>query len=401
MKQYNVVNAILTLINPFLGFFSSLFDILKQRDSCIFFAFSLAIIAVYFPIMYDTSNNFYVAYFLQYNPSLLGFSQPYISIPSYLMQNYGIDFYYFIFFNIFFVIYTWSKIVSKFFYNSRLNYTFIFIFIFLVFTFNYRDLLDLNRNIFSYSILFYYIFLIKNKNILSFLIFALLSCWFHSSALIIVVLYLISNLKFDYRLNYFILFSSLGMGVILPNFISNLESILVNIPVFGASLNYYLYGEDFGVQVFSMGTLLKKILNCSIIFLVCVIVNNNIKNYGNDKLQQFILLIGCVSLLFFSFVTFFERFNLAFNFAFIYILSKNISLNAKIAIAFLVFFRSICVYFLIYFPIFLGDYSGVMDNKTKNEMIIKPFYYPTLFLLDIHNNGYSDEVISSSVIWGR
>lgn len=401
MKKYNVVNATLSLINPFLGFFSSLSDILKQRDSCVFFAFSLAIIAVYFPLMYDTSVNFYAAYFLQYNPSLLSFSQPYISIPSYLMQNYGIDFYYFIFFNVFFVAYTWSKIVCKFFYNSKSKYAFIFIFIFLIFTFNYRDLLDLNRNIFSYSILFYYIFLIKNKNILAFLFFSFLSCWFHSSALIVVILYLISNLEFGYRTNYFILFFSLVTGVILPNFIGQLESILVNIPVFGAFLNYYLYGEDFGVQVFSMGTLLKKILNCSIIFLVCVIINNNIKNYGNDKFQQFILLIGCVSLLFFSFVTFFERFNLAFNFAFIYILSKNISLKTKIAIAFLVFFRSICVYFLIYFPIFFGDYSEVMDNKTKNQMILKPFYYPTLFLLDIHNNGYSDEVISSSVIRGR
>ncbi|MDI9694251.1 hypothetical protein QM268_18205, partial [Acinetobacter baumannii] len=92
MKRYNIINFCFTSINPILGFFSSLYSILKLKDASLFFSISLALICIYFPIMYDTSVNFYSAYYSLYSGGADDWLQPYISIPSYLMYNYGVDF---------------------------------------------------------------------------------------------------------------------------------------------------------------------------------------------------------------------------------------------------------------------------------------------------------------------
>ncbi|MFW1839162.1 EpsG family protein [Acinetobacter gyllenbergii] len=401
MKRYNVVNFCFAFINPFLGLISSLYSILRLKDASLYFAFSLALICVYFPIMYDTSVNFYSAHYSLYSGGVDDWLQPYISFPSYLMYNYNIDFYYFIFFNIVFVIYTWTKIVLKIFNNSLINYKSIFVLIFLIFSFNYRDLMDINRNIFSYSIFFYYYFLVDRKSVVKLTIFSFFAILIHSSALILVILYLLSSIRVSKTLNTFLLLTSLVCGYFLPEIVNKITALVEFIPVYGDKISYYLYGDTFGVQDFTFGTALKKLLNCFIIFLVSVCSIRLLdKNKENNRNLQFILLIGFFSLFFFNFVTFFERINLAYNFIFLSVFLYNIRLRYAIAIAFLIFFRSFCMYVLVYFPIFFGDYSAVLvNNHYKNQLMLKPFYYPTLFLLDIHNNGYSDEFISKNSIW--
>ncbi|MEQ1298928.1 hypothetical protein ABLT94_13715, partial [Acinetobacter soli] len=164
MKKYNVINFAIAMINPVFGFFSTLKDIMQGRDASLIFAFCVSLICVYFPLMYDTSSNFYVAYLAaEYSNGFNDWLRPYVTIPSILMNKYHIDFYFFIFFNVIFVVYTWTKIIVKTYEHSEKNYFNAFVFmILLLLTFNYRDLMDLNRNIFSYSFIFYYIFLIKN-----------------------------------------------------------------------------------------------------------------------------------------------------------------------------------------------------------------------------------------------
>ena len=56
------------------------------------------------------------------------------------------------------------------------------------------------------------------------------------------------------------LLSSLMIGVVLSNYIASFESLISKIPLFGSSISFYLYSEKFGVQVFTVGTLLKKYL---------------------------------------------------------------------------------------------------------------------------------------------
>lgn len=346
MKRYNVINFCFTSINPILGLFSSLYSILKMRDASLFFAISVALISIYFPIMYDTSVNFYSAYYSLGSGGAGDWLQPYISVPSYLMYNYNIDFYFFIFFNVVFVVYTWTKIVLKIFKNSVIDYKVIFIFIFLIFSFNYRDLMDLNRNIFSYSIFFYYYFLIDKKNIIKLVFFSLLAVWVHSSALILVILYLLSNIKLGKFLNTFLLIFSLSVGYFLPEIISKATFFIEFIPVYGEKISYYLYGDAFGVQDFTFGTALKKILNCFIIFLVNGYIINSIDKYKNHSQQlQFLLLIGYFALMFFNFVTFFERINLAYNFVLLSIFFYGVRLWYAIVVAFLIFLdQLVCMY---------------------------------------------------------
>lgn len=395
MKRYNVINGALSFINPFLGLLSSIFDIIKLRDASLFFAFSLALIAVYFPLMYDTSANFFNFYY----PNEKSLTSLYLMIPIFLKEKFGIDFYYFIFANVLFVSYVWSKIILTIFSEYKGKYVSIFIFILLLFTFNYRDLMDINRSIFAFSWFFYYIFLIKNKNFLKFLIFSTMAAFFHSSSLIIIFLYLISLVQVGYRFNFFILCIAIFIGVFLPNLIFNFESLLVKLPLIGDSLGFYIYGERFGVQNFSTGTLLKKLLNSFFVFITCLFAIYSIKKNGKDRILQFLVFLGCFELCFLGFVTFFERINLAFNFLFLYVLIKNIGLLNKCFLVFLVFFRSLVLYIFIYIPIFVGEHALVMDVNVKNEIILKPFYYPTVFLLDIHNNGYSDELIDRYSLW--
>ncbi|MDI9692128.1 EpsG family protein, partial [Acinetobacter baumannii] len=292
-------------------------------------------------------------------------------------------------------------IVLKVFKNSTINYKAIFIFIFLVFSFNYRDLMDINRNIFSYSIFFYYYFLIDKKNIFKLALFSLVAVLVHSSALILLILYLLSNIKLSKFVNMFLLLFSLFLGYFLPDIINKATFFIEFIPIYGEKISYYLYGDAFGVQDFTFGTALKKFLNCFIIFIVSGYIINSIdKNRGDSRQLQFVLFIGFFALIFFNFVTFFERINLAYNFIFLSVFLYGIRSWYAALIAFLIFFRSACMYLLVYFPIFFGDYSSVMVNNTyKNQLMLKPFYYPTLLLLDIHNNGYSDDFISKNSIW--
>jgi EpsG family len=396
------MNGLLSLINPFLGFFSSLLDILRLRNSCLYFAFSLALIAIYFPIMPDTASNFYKAYYSLNSSYGLSILEPYIFIPSYFMRNFGVDFYYFIFFNVFFIIYVWSKIIVLVFSKSEIKHSIFFVAIFLLLTFNYRDLMDINRSFLAYSFIFYYIFLVKQKNFLKLALLFSLSVLFHSSSLIIIVFYFISQLNLNYRYNVILLFLSILIGLFLPSLISSVEGLVSKIPLLGGQISYYIYGETYGVQVFSTGTLLKKTLNCVIVFFACFMGIISLKKNGHDKILQFMVYLGCFLLFFSSFVTFFERMNLAFNFLIIYLFYKNISQFGKYFLTFLVFFRSFCVYLLIYFPIFFIDHSDVMSKEeNKTEMILKPVIYFTPFLLDIHDNGYSDNFIINNVIWGR
>ncbi len=403
MNKVNLISIVLAAINPILGLISSLLNIIRFKDTTIPLSFSIALIAIYFPIMYDTASNFFQAYYSTYYGGG-GWGSPYLSIPSYFMYKFGYDFYLFIFIYVFFVVYTWSNITLKIFsnFNSNVYIKATLMFIFLTLMFNYRDLMDINRSIFSFSIFFYYVFLVKKHSLFKFILFSALSIYFHNSALIIVLIYTLSVFKINSKVNLFLVLFSLVIGFSLPFFISKFQSYSSSIPIFGPELSYYLYGDEFAVQTFTLGTALKKTLNILIILFSTYIAMMEIKKDPKDRNLQFIINTACFCLLFYGFVTFFERVNLAFNFALIYLLSKNLRNYYLYFLAFLIALRSLAVYFLVYFPIFFGDYSlVVVNNSKKNDMIYKVLYCPSFYLLDIHKNGYSDQFILSNVRWGK
>ncbi|WP_216070756.1 hypothetical protein, partial [Acinetobacter ursingii] len=62
MNKVNLISIVLAAINPILGLISSLLNIIRFKDTTIPLSFIIALIALYFPIMYDTASDFFHAY---------------------------------------------------------------------------------------------------------------------------------------------------------------------------------------------------------------------------------------------------------------------------------------------------------------------------------------------------
>ncbi|HIH4995871.1 TPA: EpsG family protein [Morganella morganii] len=410
MKKYLLPLPLLLLINPLISLLYSLFVFIKREsDISLFFSLSLALILIYFPLMYDTSNHFYYAF---YNKSINLdnfeeniFFNSYITLPIILGKIFNIDYYYFFYLYTAISLYFWSKIV----YHAKTtnvtvyNVTFIPLLILLL-SFNYRDLMDLNRSFLSYSIVFYFILCKKNKNIYSFSLFFYFSLTVHFTVGAIWMIYFISRSKLLTKKFYYLLFfTCIIFGFIMPYLMSLFQSVISLIPgELGAKLYYYSYGSNFAIREQSVGPILKKSLSCVIIILFCFHLIHLLKT-NNNLLLRFTLLLSCITLLFFQYVTFFERLNLALTFLYSFILISYFRQGStyKLILVSLLLLRTIILYALIYFPIFLGNHNIVIPNSYfLIETELKPFYYPTPLLINIEN-GYSDENISRQSVWGK
>ena len=399
MKKHNVINFTLFFINPVLGFLGSLSAFLRNKNACLTFSLSSALILIYFPIMWDTAVNFYGAYYGGTN----GWLYPYTFVPAYFMEKFGVDFYFFIFFSVFFIIYTWSKIVYDTFLELDIKNKTIISVIFLLFVFNYSDIMDIIRTALSFSIFFYYVLLVKNKNLPNFLFFLLFSIWMHAAASILFLLYFVSKLNFFSRkLNLTFLFLSLILGLLLPFFGDFFSSFIKSIPLIGDKIFLFMFGSIWGAIEYSASSILIKFFKVFFVFFICLItILNMYKDPVRKHQYQLMLLIGFSFLLFSGFVTLSERLNLAFSFIFLIFLRLNVtSLYAKIAISF-VLFRTIGSYLLVYSTVFFGNHDIYYDNEKKSEIMMKPFYYPTIILMDVRDYGNSDRFLFDNITRGK
>ena len=58
--------------------------------------------------------------------------------------------------------------------------------------------------------------------------------------------------------------------------------------------------------------------------------------------------------------------------------------------------RFILLNIIWYGTIFTTAYNDILPNQSKKmSMVAKPFYYPTIMLINVENNGYSDQYIQS------
>lgn len=59
IKKANLFQVLALGINPYLSIITSLLYALKRSLNPFVFAFSIALISVYFPLMYDVSHSFF------------------------------------------------------------------------------------------------------------------------------------------------------------------------------------------------------------------------------------------------------------------------------------------------------------------------------------------------------
>lgn len=404
LKKHNLPQIIFYAINPFISLLYSFALMTKKEKDCSFyFAISLATIIVYFPIMFDTSSNFFVYYF-DIDRSLFSI---YTIAPTYMKRYLGVDYYYFIILSLIVIFYTWLKITKSSFYKTNYKKSWLYWIVITIFSFTYRDVMDLNRNILSFSVAFFYILYLERErgksNLLMTLLFIFLSLSIHMSSLIIWIAYLAAKkIRFKRQVWYIVVILSLVIGFALPQFIGLFSGLIQSIggPL-GARINEYLYGDTFGVQSYSgIGQILKKALNVCLIFSTSLYACYSMKNVDNKSLHITFIILAAFGLFFLQFVTFFERINLAICFMFGFILiESNKAILFKNCIILMIVFRSIYLNFFFYFPLIFFHYESVLKKEAPSlYLATKPFYMPTFYLLNM-DNGYSDEYLIKYDVW--
>lgn len=401
-NTYNILNILSFFINPVLSLiFSIILLINKKKVSIILLSLSISLILVYQPLMYDTSSNFYL-YYYQKGDSL------YNLIAQFFHNLYGLDYYHIIFFYTFIIIYTWFKPILFHINRSSNNKIYFLIILLSIASLSYRNIMDLNRTMLSISISFYYIFYINYKhkdNLLNFILFSIISLLIHPVSIIIYIFLLLS--KKIKNINMYILYIlfCFFIGLFFSSVIKNFSSITSSYDnyIFN-TISYYLNSEKWGEINYTFNFLLRKIIELTICLLTIYISFKEKKknNNQNNFLYNLIILISGICLLFMDFKTFFERIFLILNLFYISLYFYKKSLNiTDIILSILIIVYFFAINFIVYGKVFNTEYNEIIpNNESRFSIQIKPFYYPTIYLLNI-DNGYSDEYISTHSTWGN
>lgn len=413
-----IIQYLLLMINPILSIFFVMYQfILNRKVSAFVIAFSISLIFIYFPLMYDTSSNYYATFSLQ-NSDHSYFEIRLYNLFAFLLKKYfDIDFMYFILLTSTFSIYLWIKISNN--YNNLIiaNNNKIYIFMFVFFSIIYRDIMDLNRFYFATSIFLFILFIYDNKqlkfrNYPIFLFLSIIAIEIHSATIIFILLFMsvyFFKLRFIYSYWYPILM--LLFGIISQNILlAILDLPIINTLDFVQLGKSYLSSENkWGVGSLNLYDKMQRFLEI-IAFLVIFILGNKLlktDTYKNDKVIKFSLLFIGIVLFFISYKSLYERYSLALFLFSSFIIYKSLLGNKVINIFQTIFLitlilRFILINFFMYGIIFTDKYMEILPNSNKKEeMILKPFYLFTPYLLDLKEHGYSDKYIRNESTRGR
>ncbi|MCC3733296.1 EpsG family protein [Rouxiella badensis] len=402
LRRYNLFSGVAFCINPFVSLMFSAYYYFKGRDTSFFFALSLALIFVYFPIMYDTSSNFFAQYYVKENDV----SNLYVVLPRVLRESYSINYYSVVYLYTAIIFYCWLKTLYYNFSQSESSRRLLYLIFIAIFSLNYRDVMDLNRNCLAIALTFYCILYLNVKyrklKLLNSIVFLALSSSLHITALMVWGAYLVvTMMKLSRRKYIVILISCSIVGFILPTVLQAFSGVISSLDgPLGGRLSFYLFNSKFGVQVFTVSTALKKFLNYIILIGIAYLGVKYKKKNNSDKTVNVLLLLCSLAFLFSAYVTFFERLVLCITFFYTYLFFKdNDYKSAKKILLMLVVIRTLALDVTVYGPIFFGDYSDVLpDYDSKVDLELKPFYYPTPLLLDV-DNGYSDKYLLINDKW--
>jgi len=294
--------------------------------------------------------------------------------------------------SLFFWFKTYQSITKQRFADT-LNIYIFFIFVFLL---TYKELMDLNRSFFAYIISMYAIssFQFHGRKLLrnSFFILAFLV---HPSSIIIPGSYLLAKYVRLSKFYFFLLaLVSIFIGINIDVF---LPLILRFVPS-NSFLQTYLTSDVWGVSDNQgLGKLLLYFVQAGLIFS-CVLFA--LKN-NNNRLSKTFLFVVIFFFVFIKFRVFGERFFLASTICIPLILVGIKSVNYNLLlIVFFAFLKFFSYNFYIFGYIFTDDFNYVLESPAKrNEMMLKPVYLPTIYLLNINHFGYSNDFIEKESTW--
>lgn len=395
IKKSFLIQFIFLCISPVIGLGTAVLFLIKGRFSPFILSFSLALILIYMPLMYDVSSGFFA--YLDYESGYIVNQLHFINyIAGFIYRVAAIDYFYIVLFVCFTSLYFWFKTYENIAKQSCSNKVNIFIFVIFIFLLSYKELMDLNRSFFAYCIAMYAIssFQLHGRKVLRNSSF-ILAFLVHPSSLIISGSYLLAK-YIRLRKLYFLLFVLLSffIGMKIESF---LPLILIFIP--GDSfLQTYFTSDKWGASDdVGFGKLLLYFIQGGLIFS-CVLLA--LKN-NNDRLSKTFLFVVIFFFLFIKFRVFGERFFLASTICIPLILIGVRTITYKLLVVFFFAILKFSSYnFYIFGYIFTDEFNYVVESPTKrNEMMLKPAYLPTLYLLNIYHFGYSNDFIKVESRW--
>ncbi|EPW8574052.1 EpsG family protein [Morganella morganii] len=392
MKKHHLLCILSFIINPVLSLLMSLNYFFKGKNTSVILSLSLSLIFSYQPLMYDTSANFFKL--ISSEPNNL-----YNIIPYFFKTNLNIDYYYFILLYTFIIFWCWFSMIYIIGKNVRHSSRFLLIVFLGMISIIYRDIMDLNRFYLSISIVFFSIiyshYYLKSKINLLIVLLSTIAFFIHQYSILILFSYILGILIKSTYLYILYLSCAVLVGFFFDGFIINIAS---NIELLSSYHAYFGTGI-WGNTTYSNATLIRKIFEVVLISNITYILIK-LKLNTNDEIINLCLIICGFCFIFFSFKTFFERTLISLLIIYIYIFSLDIKKSLTISLLLvLITTKFFLINFYRYGDVFIYGHTDVLPNtELKIEMQFKPFYYPTIFLIDF-NNGYSDNFIISNSIW--
>ncbi len=394
LSLYKIIQILLSLISPMFGFISALIFSFGNNISAFAIALSLSVIVIYFPVLYDVSASFFAN--VDYLNGNILF--PLHSINGFASYFPNLDYYYVVFFFVFISFYIWFNKCEA---LSRASGKYIGLYFFALFLslISYKESMDLFRSYFAYMLCLQGVWLYLQDKKWSFL-FVLLASVVHYSSIVILIAMLCTKLFRIDRVRLSILIvGSLFIGL---NFDSLIEYMNHIIPVRGSVLSTYIYSEKWGIRrEIGIGAVVLMFTQVSLLLSALLIAIDDI----NAKKTKVFLFTICCFFVFIKFRVFGERFFLLSTvmIPIVFLYRENTMIHLKEKVLLLFSGVKFLIYnFFVFGYFFSSSFNYVIsDSSMRSEFMLKPIYVPTLYLLDIGSNGYSNEVIESNSAWRK
>lgn len=383
------------VLNPFISLFVSIYALLKKNKlSIILTSISLAVIFIYFPIMYDTSSNYYYTYYLSKMNYKISEMRLYNLIPV-ILKKININFMSIILLYTIFILYVKFNAIYIAIKRIKNKKKILYISSLFMFTIIYREIMDLNRFYLAISICIYGIFYM-NKKIYKYVLF-FIAFKIHSSIALIILYLLIYKKLIDIdvivKISFFLVFVNLKKVLVF------IIPILTKVDIKIANkANNYLTHNQWGYRYIFDLPKMKIINNLIVLFLILLIYLYINRLYKRKYILKFYQLLVLSSILLFNFFTLFERYSIITIFVGIILISRtkiSFKKNKKLLISILIinFFNFYFVNFIYYGELFTKQYKIIIDNSKKEEILMKGLSLNLILLLDLEENGYSDKQI--------
>lgn len=386
VNKHTILIGLASLINPVLGLIIGLYKIVSRNTiNSFFIAFCISLIYTYMPLLWDTiSNYYYVAMF--YNPSS---SNIYQDIIFYYMNLLDGQYIYIIFLSAFLCSYLALSLIS---YSNQQNKNLlggVLLLIGVLYCLDYRYIMDLQKFTLASYISIYASVKIQDKA-LQFIL--LLFAWLiHPFTIIFSLIYIIM-LYINNKRTYLLLFAILSfVGMLIVPYIT--ESYINNF-----FPTVYKYLTEFTVDDrYSNPYAIYIIFFCRFLLIVFTIYLMLTVGKANNKTFKLLSSSLIVVLIFANNPIFFERGFLYFSLLAVFNILQS-PLTKRLSIISLLILGINLGLNIVWMSnvVFTSSYSVYKNNQIKQSYALKPLYYPSIMLIDLHSNGYSDQKIAEA-----